>query len=58
MYTSSSWRSHLGIVEVDFVHQEFARIVGDPFTAYVARKVTQVSGITDVNPKLLKKSPR
>ena len=35
-----------------------ARTVGDPFTAYVKEEVTQVSRITDVNPKLLEKSSK
>ena len=58
MYTLSSWRSHLGFVAVDFLQQEPARTVGDPFTAYVKEEVLQVSRITDVHPKFLEKSPR
>ena len=97
----SSWRSHLGIVAVDLLHQVPARTVEDPFiayvpgevtqnifvtnedfpnhpridtlelfnwkipgtmghryTAYVPRKVTQVSRMTDVHPKFPEKSPR
>ena len=57
MYTLSSWRNHLGIVAVDFLHQELARTVGDPFTAYVPGEVTQVSRMTNLHPKLLDKSP-
>ena len=57
MYTLSSWRSHLGIVAVNILHQEPARTVGDPFTAYVLGEVTQVSRMTDVLPKILEKSP-
>ena len=49
MYTLSSWRSHLGSVEVDILHQEPARNEGDPFTAYVAGEITQVSRMTDVH---------
>ena len=45
-------------VEVDLLHQEPARTVGDPFTAYVPGEVTQVSRMTDVHPKFLDKSPR
>ena len=58
MYTLSSWKNHLGIVEVDLLHQENARTVGDPSTAYFPGELTQVSGMTDVHPNLLKKSPR
>ena len=58
MYTLRSWKSHLGIVAVDLLHQESASIVADPFTAYVPGAVTQVSRMTDVHPKFLKKSPR
>ena len=58
MYTLSSWRSHLGILAVDLLHQERARTVGDPFTAYIPGEVTQVSRITNVQPKFLEKSPR
>ena len=47
----------MGIVAVDFLHQEPARTVGDPFTAYV-EKVAQVSRMTDVHPKFLDKTPR
>ena len=53
MYTLSFWRSHLGIVAVDFLHQEPARTVRDPFTAYVPAEVTQVSRMTNVHPKFL-----
>ena len=45
MFILSSWRSHLGSVGVDLLHQEPARTVGDPFTAYVCGEVTQVYGI-------------
>ena len=48
MYTLSSWRSHLGIVAVDLLHQEPSRTVGDPFIAYVPGDVTQVSRMTNV----------
>ena len=41
----------------DLLHQEPARIVENPFTAYVKEEVAQVSRITDVNPKFLEKSP-
>ena len=57
MYTLSSWKSHLGIVAVDILHQESARTVGDTFVAYVNGEVTQVSRMTDVHPKFLEKSP-
>ena len=58
MYILRYWRSHLGGVGVDLLHQEPARTVGDPFTAYVNGEVTQVSWMTDVHPNFLKKSPR
>ena len=48
MYTLNSWRSHLGSVAVDLLHQEPARIVGDHFAAYVNGEVTQVSRMTNV----------
>ena len=57
MYTLSYWKSHLGIVEVDLLHQEPARTERDPFTAYVAIEVTQVSRMTILHPKFLEKSP-
>ena len=57
MYTLSSWRSHLGGVENDFLHQEPDSTVGDPFTAYIPGEVPQVSRMTDVQPKILEKSP-
>ena len=43
---------------VDFLHEEPDRTIGDLFTAYVNRKVTQVSSMTDIHPKILEKSPR
>ena len=58
MYTLSFWKSHLGNVAVDFLHQKPARIVGDPFTAYVPGVVTQVSRMTNVHPKFLEKATR
>ena len=57
MYTLSSWISHLGSAVVEFLHQEPARTVGDPFTAYVPGEVTQVSRMTIVHPMILEKSP-
>ena len=57
MYTLSSWRSHLGSVGVDLVHQEQAKTVGDPFTSYVSGEVSQVSRMTNVHPKSLEKLP-
>ena len=42
MNTLSSLRSHLGSVGVELLHQEPAITVGDQFTAYVLREVTQV----------------
>ena len=56
MYTLRSWRSNLGIVAVDFLHQEPARTVGDPFTANVTEEVTQVLRMTNVHLKFLEKS--
>ena len=50
--------NNLGIVAVSFLHQEPARTVKDPFTAYIPEEVTQVSRMTDGHPKFLKKSPR
>ena len=58
MYTLSSWTSHLDSVEVDLPHQEPARTVWDPFTAYVLGEVTQVSRMTDVHPELLERAPK
>ena len=58
IYTLSSWRSHLSSVGVDLLHQEPARTVRYPFTAYVSGEVTQVSKMTDIQPKFLEKSPR
>ena len=49
MYTLYSWRSHLGSAGLDFLHQIPARIVGGPFTAYVAGNFTQVSRMTNVH---------
>ena len=57
MYTLYSWRSYLGIVAVDFFHQEFARTVGDPCTAYAPGEVTRGSRLTDIRPNFLKKYP-
>ena len=48
----------MGRVGVDLLHQEPARTVGVPFTAYVPGEVTQVSRMIDVHPKILEKSPR
>ena len=47
MYTLTYWKSHLGSVGVDLLHQEPDRTVGDPFSAYVPGEVTQVSRIAD-----------
>ena len=58
MYTTSCWRSYLGIVVLDLLHQEPARTVGDPVTAYVPEEVTQASKMTGVYPKFLEKSSR
>ena len=58
MYTLGSWRSHLGFVAVDFLHQEPTRTMGDLFTDYVKEEVAQVSRMTDLHPKFLEKSPR
>ena len=57
MYTLSSWRSQLGSVKVDLLHQEPAETVGDPFTAHVPGEVTQVSKMTNVHPTYLEKLP-
>ena len=57
MCTLSFWKNHLGIVEDDLLHQEPARNVWDPSTAYVPGEVTQVSRITNVHPEFLEKSP-
>ena len=56
MYTLSSWRSHVGTVVVDLLHQEPARTVEDPSTAYVPGEVTQVPSMTNVHPKFLEKT--
>ena len=70
MYTLRSWRSPLCNVAVDFLHQEPAITVGDPFAAYIPQaviqvlkayvpgEVIQVSRITNVNSKMLEKFPR
>ena len=42
---------------VDFLHQEPDRTVGNPFTAYVPREITQLSRMTDVYPKFFQKLP-
>ena len=52
------WRSYLGSVKVDLLHQEPTRTVGDPLTAYVSKELTQVLRLTDVHFKFLEKSPR
>ena len=53
MYTLNSWRNRLGNVAIDLLHEEPARTVGDTFTANVTEEVTQVSRMTNVNPKFL-----
>ena len=58
MFTLSSWRSHLGILVVDLLHQEPARTDWDPFTALVPGEPSQVSWMTNVHPKFLEKTPR
>ena len=58
MYTLNSWRSYIGSVGVDLLHQESARTVEGPFTAYVPIEVTQAWRITDVHHKFLEKSPK
>ena len=55
MYTLNSRRSHLGSVGFEPSHQEPARTMEEPFTAYVPGKVTQVSRMTDVHPKFQEK---
>ena len=45
----SSWKSHLGIVAVNFLHQKPDTVVGDPFTAYVPGEVTQILRMTNVH---------
>ena len=42
---------------VDLLHQEPARTMGNPFSAYVPGEVTQVSRMTDLHPKFLDKLP-
>ena len=56
MYALIFWRSHLGSVGDDLLHQLPARTVGEPFAAYVSGEYTQVSRMTDVHPKILEKS--
>ena len=53
MYTLSSRRSQLGIVAVNFRHQEPARTVWDPFTAHVFDDDTQVLRMNNLHPKFL-----
>ena len=48
MYTLRSWRSHLGSVGDALLHQEPARTVADPLTAFIPGEVTQVSRINNV----------
>ena len=55
MYTLSFMRSYLDRVGVDLLHQEPARTVGEPFTAYVTVEVTRLSRMTNVNPEFLEK---
>ena len=57
MYTLSSWRSHLGVVAVDLLHQKPARTVGYQFEAYVSGEVDRVSRMTNVHPKYVEMSP-
>ena len=57
MYTLCSWRSHLGRVGVELLHQEPARTVEDPFTDSVPGEVTHVLRMTNVHPKFLEKLP-
>ena len=56
MYILSSWTSQLGSVVVKLLHQDTARTMREPFTAYVPGEVTQVSRMTNVHPKFLEKS--
>ena len=56
-YTLSLWRSYLGSVRVELLHQETARNITDPFTAHVSEEVIQVSRMTKVHHKFLEKSP-
>ena len=44
-----------GLLAVDFSHQEPARTMENPFTAYVSEEVTQVSRMTIVHSKFLEK---
>ena len=48
MYTLSSWRINLGSVGVVLLHQNHARTVVYPCTAYVPGEITQVSRMTNV----------
>ena len=58
MCALSFWKSHLGIVAVDLLHQELSITMGEPFTAYVQGEIIRVSRMTNVHPKFLEKSPR
>ena len=58
MYTLRFCKSHLGIMVVDLSHQEPTRTVRSPFKAYVPGEVTPVSRMSNVQSKLLEKSPR
>ena len=58
MQILSSWRSHIGIIAVDHLHQDSARTVGNQFTEVILREVDRVSKMTNVNPQFLEKSPR
>ena len=56
MYTLSSWRSHLGIVGFDLLHQKMARTEEDPLIAYISKEVTYVPKMINVHPYFLEKS--
>ena len=67
-YNVIFWKTHPGIEDdqctskflektreyrcIDLLHQEPARTMGEPFTAYVYGEVAQVSRMTNVHPKV------
>ena len=57
MYTLGSWKSNLGTVALDLLHQKPTRTMEDPFSAYVSGEVIQALWMTNVHPKFLEKSP-
>ena len=55
MYTLSSWKSPLGIVTVDLLHQKHTRTVGNPFTLLVLYRFYCFIGVP-LRKKIFKKA--